>query len=282
MTVARGRAIVLSPHGLLRAGVVGMINTRTQATVVATLSEAIDPTELLRHSEPDFLLIDLDTPRIDETGFVIQALRARSLLTLIGLCGRTKSKSAVLIRRSRAGLLLPSSAEPDVLIHVVEEVISLRTNPTLRKVGRTIPTESTNRKLTQRQAEVLALAAEGSQTSKSPTLSVYPKARSNGISSTPFERFPLHHGSTPSTALEPSATRSDARTLAMLGHREMYFSIHRVAPAHVHKPLIRSSLQELALRAHGLASKNTKRPDASRRPITSSQRITVVRDGGIR
>lgn len=156
------RVLVVDDQPLFRAGLVALLNTRPDLTVVGEAAEAVTAVELAGSSSPDVIVLDICLPGVRA---LKQAQRPMLVLTSFDLDEHVQEA----LRLGAAGFLLKES-EPAGLLAAITAVAAgeTRFGPTVmhRLIEAYLRDDASNPKigldgLTEREREVLRLVGTG-------------------------------------------------------------------------------------------------------------------------
>lgn len=161
--------VVADDHKLVREGIVKLLESRADFTVVAQASDGEEAVQLVIDHDPDVVLMDINMPRlsgIDAT----RRLGAHGTHTKVLVLSMHESRTCVeeVLRAGAAGYIVKSSASSD-LMQAIEAVCEgnsyLSPSITQQVVDAIVqPTAAGHAGasvLTDREREVLTLIAEG-------------------------------------------------------------------------------------------------------------------------
>lgn len=153
------RALLADDEGLIRDALAGLLDLEDDIEVVARAGTGTEAVAMAQHHQPDVAVLDLQMPGVDG----IEA--ARQILDVLPDCGcvivTSHGRPGYLKAALAAGVrgFLPKTVSAGVLAHVVR---------TVRSGGRYVDPElaadsisAGDSPLTPREADVLALAADG-------------------------------------------------------------------------------------------------------------------------
>jgi DNA-binding NarL/FixJ family response regulator len=147
--------LIVDDHPLFADGFTHMARIlRPDWTLLCAISAA-DALRALEHARPDLAIVDVGLP--DRDGFELLAAMAVAAprLPVILLSGRDDAAVRVRARASGAAGFIAKAATPDFIVGQIDSVLAGGTGFADPVCGGDIPV------LTQRQAEVLTLLAEG-------------------------------------------------------------------------------------------------------------------------
>lgn len=157
------RVIIADDHAVIRKGLDLYMRMDRELSLVAEASDGDELLELLKHTEADVLLLDIDMPRMNGITALRYIIEAHPALKIIILSMHPEELYAVTVRKMGARGYLSKDAEPaEVLdavkkVHAGEEVF----NPEVIKVQKGTVLKDRKIKLSEREIEVLKLLSAG-------------------------------------------------------------------------------------------------------------------------
>ena len=163
------RILVADDHGVLRAGLLALLNAEEDMTVVGEAADGAQAFELAQRLQPDVLLMDLSLP--DSSGVDVTRLvkeQAPAVRVLVLTVHEDKSLLQAAIRAGAGGYILKKAVASD-LVNAIQCVArgDIYVYPPLTRslLGDFVPVEETEEPvsevLTPRELEVLKLVAKG-------------------------------------------------------------------------------------------------------------------------
>ncbi len=113
------RVLLVDDHPLVRAGLVGLLQTEPDVEVVAAATDGAEAVALVVEHQPDVVLMDLSMPRVDgieATRAVLSARPQTHVVVLTSFSDRARILAA--LDAGAMGYLL-KDAEPDELVRAV-------------------------------------------------------------------------------------------------------------------------------------------------------------------
>ena len=164
------RLLVADDHGLLRAGLVALLNAETGMIVVGEAEDEHSVVSLTVEKKPDIVLMDISMP---DSGGIEATRRIKQLVPeakiLILTVHEDKGMMQEALRAGAMGYILKRAIKSELVnaIHAVlrdelylhpamARLLFLETQPTLHQETRLIPED-----LTSRELEILRLIARG-------------------------------------------------------------------------------------------------------------------------
>lgn len=157
------RVLVADDHPIVRGGIVALLNSADDLTVVGEASTGLEAVALAIELEPDLVLMDLQMPELGGAEATARILDQRPLMRVIVLT-TYESDSAILtaIEAGANGYLLKAAPSSEILAgirSVAAGDVALAPSIAAMIVGRMkAPATPT---LTARETEVLRLVAQG-------------------------------------------------------------------------------------------------------------------------
>ena len=160
------RIVVVDDHALFRAGLVNLLNQMTELEVVGEAGDGREALAIIQSTKPDVVLLDVNMPVMDGVETVQCLKKSDDCQILMLTISKHDEDLFGAITAGADGYLL-KSAEPDELLHAIQQVAEGKsvlspevTGRVLQVIssGKTIHAEST---LTKREMEVLDCLAQG-------------------------------------------------------------------------------------------------------------------------
>jgi DNA-binding NarL/FixJ family response regulator len=180
---AKIRVILVEDHPVLRAGVATLLREQSDLELVGEANDGVKGVELAQELNPDVVIMDVSLPRLGGAEATKQIKAARPEQRVLALSAHEEPAFArTLLDAGAAGYALKRSA-CDELVRAVRTVAAgvtyvdpLLTPPAVAGQRRTSPTDVPSVSLSEREAEVIRLSAQG-YTSKeiAQTLNLSPR-----------------------------------------------------------------------------------------------------------
>jgi len=166
------KVLLIDDHTLFRVGLEGLLSTRG-IEILASVNTGIDAVELVKKLNPDIVLLDMRMPGIDGLGVLSMLRDVYDTLPVVMLTTSTDENDLVTSLKNGAQGYLLKDMEPDELVIALRDIVNGKTvvAPDLAPIlARAVQgkTEIQNKSedspfaiLTPREAEILALLAEG-------------------------------------------------------------------------------------------------------------------------
>ena len=154
------RILVVDDHPVVRSGIVGMLATEADLTVVGEANNGAEAVQLAKELQPDVVLMDLRMPVLDGVGATKAIVGTGSRVLVL----TTYDTDADILRAVEAGATgyLLKDTPRDALLGGVRAAARGETVLTPSVATRLVGSVRTQaERLTPREAEVLALVAEG-------------------------------------------------------------------------------------------------------------------------
>lgn len=165
MSDVRIRIVVADDHPIVRAGIVGLLASSEWIDVIGEASDGEEAVALAIELEPDVVLMDLQMPRLDGAAATARILEARPQVKILVLT--TYESDAQILDAIGAGAsgYLVKAGPPDEIVAGIRSVARgdtvLAPSIAAALVGRVRTPQSTTRRLSAREGQVLALVAQG-------------------------------------------------------------------------------------------------------------------------
>jgi DNA-binding NarL/FixJ family response regulator len=164
------RIIVADDHPVVRDGLVAILSTQPDFSVVGEAGTGAEAVERVMALQPDVLLLDLEMPQVDGVG-VLKQLRQADVPTRVVVFTAFDTDERILdaVQAGAQGYLLKGAPREELFnaVRVVHSGGSLLqpivASKLLRQVIREQTKESSADTLTERELEVLRLMAQGLQ-----------------------------------------------------------------------------------------------------------------------
>jgi DNA-binding NarL/FixJ family response regulator len=165
------RLVVVDDHALFRAGLVNLLSQMDALKVVGEAGDGREALEVIRQTKPDVVLLDVNMPVMDgvETVRVLQKTEDCRILMLT--ISKHDEDLFGAIKAGADGYLL-KSAEPDELLHAIEQIAEGKSVLSPEVTGRVLQVISssqgmqTETLLSNREMEVLDCLAQGMTSSQ--------------------------------------------------------------------------------------------------------------------
>jgi DNA-binding NarL/FixJ family response regulator len=158
------RVLIAEDHGVVRAGLAGLLSTAADLEVVGAAGDGHEAVELARARRPDVVLMDLSMPGMDGVA-ATRALAAEAPDARVVVLTSISDRAPILdaLDAGAIGYLLKDS-EPDELFRGVRAAARGESPLDPRVAGALIAARNSPApaaELTERERDVLALLAEG-------------------------------------------------------------------------------------------------------------------------
>jgi len=156
------RVLVADDHPIVRSGIVGLLSSAPDMTVVGEASDGIEAVRLAAELEPDLVLMDLRMPGLGGDEATARILTARAATRVVILTTyETDANILTAIEAGASGYLLKAAPEAELLAgirSVARGAVALAPSIAALLVKRVAATAIT---LSARETEVLGLVAQG-------------------------------------------------------------------------------------------------------------------------
>jgi DNA-binding NarL/FixJ family response regulator len=156
------RVLVADDHPIVRGGIVALLSTADDLTVIGEASDGIEAVRLALELEPDVVLMDLRMPGMDGDEATAQILAAKPELRVLILTTYESDASILTaIEAGASGYLLKAAPQDEILAgvrSVARGEVALAPSIAALLVKRVAAPSVT---LSPRETEVLALVAQG-------------------------------------------------------------------------------------------------------------------------
>lgn len=160
------RVVVVDDHALFRAGLVNLLHQMSELEVVGEAGDGEEAITIVQKTKPDVVLLDVNMPVMDgiET---VQALKKSEDCQILMLTISKHDKDLFGAITAGADGYLLKSAEPDELLHAIQQVAEGKSVLSPEVTGRVLQVVSSGKNinaesiLSKREMEVLDCLAEG-------------------------------------------------------------------------------------------------------------------------
>lgn len=161
------RIVVADDHPIVREGLVAILGTQPDFTVVGEAGTGTQAIEQVTQLQPDVLLLDLEMPETDGVG-VLRQLQARNIATRVVVFTAFDTDERILqaVQAGAQGYLLKGAPREELFnaVRVVHSGGSLLQPVVASKLLRRVTQEhDDSNDLTARELDVLRLLAQGQQ-----------------------------------------------------------------------------------------------------------------------
>jgi len=158
------RILIADDHFVVRQGLAALLVARNGMEVVGEAATGREAVELARKLQPDVILIDMIMPELEgpEAIALIKQENPKARILVLTSFGESKQIAAA-IQAGALGYLLKDSS-PDDLLHAIRSVHRgslVLTQDLALKLMQTQPAPTALDQLTEREADVLRLLAQG-------------------------------------------------------------------------------------------------------------------------
>ncbi len=147
--------LIVDDHPLFATGFIAMARVLRPGWALRTAATAVEAHRIIQDHVPQLALVDVGLPGDDGFALVHSMAAAWPSLPAVLISGRDDAAVQVRARASGAAGFITKTASPDTIVSMLDTVLSGGLAFEHRHAGAGVPT------LTSRQAEVLALLAEG-------------------------------------------------------------------------------------------------------------------------
>jgi DNA-binding NarL/FixJ family response regulator len=160
------RVVVVDDHALFRAGLVNLLHQMSELEVVGEAGDGEEAITIIQKTKPDVVLLDVNMPVMDgiET---VQAIKKSEDCQILMLTISKHDKDLFGAITAGADGYLLKSAEPDELLHAIQQVAEGKSVLSPEVTGRVLQVVSSGKNinaesiLSKREMEVLDCLAEG-------------------------------------------------------------------------------------------------------------------------
>jgi DNA-binding NarL/FixJ family response regulator len=170
MNLTRIRIVVVDDHVLFRRGLVGLLADMSEIEVVGEAGNGIEALDVVRKTQPDIVLMDVNMPRMDGVMAVQQLRDEKSTVKILMLTISQEQDDLLGAIHAGADGYLLKNTDPDELRRSILRVVQGQgvlspevTSKVLKVVARHPGSEPQNM-LSERELEVLICLAEGQTT----------------------------------------------------------------------------------------------------------------------
>jgi DNA-binding NarL/FixJ family response regulator len=158
------RVLLVDDHGLIRAGLVGLLETAADIEVIGEAADGQQAVDLALSSDPDVVLMDLSMPVLDGISATRQLVAARPEMRVVALTSFSdQARVDEMLEAGATGYLLKDSPPEDLLAAVRaaakgQAPLDPRVAAALLPARRSTPAAAL---LSGRERQVLDLASKG-------------------------------------------------------------------------------------------------------------------------
>jgi DNA-binding NarL/FixJ family response regulator len=160
------RVVVVDDHALFRAGLVNLLHQMSELEIVGEAGDGEEALAIVQKTKPDVVLLDVNMPVMDGVE-TVQALKKSEDCRILMLTISKHDKDLFGAITAGANGYLLKSAEPDELLHAIQQVAEGRSVLSPEVTGRVLQVVSSGKNinaesiLSKREMEVLDCLAEG-------------------------------------------------------------------------------------------------------------------------
>ncbi len=170
MNSSRVRIVVVDDHVLFRRGLVGLLADMSEFEVVGEAGNGIEALDIVRKTQPDIVLMDVNMPRMDGVVAVQQLREEKSTVRILMLTISQEQDDLLGAIHAGADGYLLKNTDPDELRRSIlrvaqgQGVLSPEVTSKVLKVVARHPGSEPQNMLSERELEVLICLAEGQTT----------------------------------------------------------------------------------------------------------------------
>ena len=160
------RVVVVDDHALFRAGLVNLLHQMSELEIVGEAGDGEEALAIVQKTKPDVVLLDVNMPVMDGVE-TVQALKKSEDCRILMLTISKHDKDLFGAITAGADGYLLKSAEPDELLHAIQQVAEGKSVLSPEVTGRVLQVVSSGKNinaesiLSKREMEVLDCLAEG-------------------------------------------------------------------------------------------------------------------------
>lgn len=160
------RVVVVDDHALFRAGLVNLLHQMSELEIVGEAGDGEEALAIVQKTKPDVVLLDVNMPVMDGVE-TVQALKKSEDCQILMLTISKHDKDLFGAITAGADGYLLKSAEPDELLHAIQQVAEGKSVLSPEVTGRVLQVVTSGRNinaesiLSKREMEVLDCLAEG-------------------------------------------------------------------------------------------------------------------------
>jgi len=170
MNSSRIRIVVVDDHVLFRRGLVGLLADMPEFEVVGEAGNGLEALDVIRKSQPDIVLMDVNMPRMDGVAAVQQLREEKSAVKILMLTISQEQDDLLGAIHAGADGYLLKNTDPEELRRSISRVaqgqgvLSPEVTSKILKVVARHPGSEPQNMLSERELEVLICLAEGQTT----------------------------------------------------------------------------------------------------------------------
>ena len=160
------RILLADDHPVVRSGIRSLLGLAADMSIIAEASSGLEVVSLVRETQPDVLLLDMQLPGVSGVEIARQLKAIKSPVRVLGFSAHADAQFVrTLIQNGAAGYLLKEDA-PELLIEAVRSVAQGETGWYSRRAAAHMSTwltqaDKQSQPLTARELDVLALLVTG-------------------------------------------------------------------------------------------------------------------------